>query len=367
MVVVPSAAACRETTSPPPPPLPPLGIIPTVDMSAAAGRGELARRLVRACAERGFFRAVNHGVPARASAALDAASAAFFARPAPEKLAAGPPDPLGYGSRNIGANGDVGELEYLILHSDPAAVERRAEAIDGEHPSRFSEAVNEYVCAVRRLACRVLDLLGEGLGLADPASLSRLVSAGDSDSLLRINHYPPARAAQDHRHGGRSCTAGGAKSGDGGGTVGIGFGEHTDPQILSLLRANDVDGLQVLLPDGHGGGDGWVQVPADPSAFFINVGDLLQALTNGRLVSIRHRVVANSGGRARLSTIFFAAPPLHARVAALPETVTPAAPRRYRPFTWGEYKKAMYAHRLSHNRLDLFLDDGGDGGHGCDQ
>lgn len=124
-----------------------------------------------------------------------------------------------------------------------------------------SVAVNEYVDAVRRLACRVLDLLGEGLGLGDPTSLSRFVSAVvDSDSVLRINHYPTSSAAADVS------------------AKGIGFGEHTDPQILSLLRANDVDGLQVLLPDAHGcgGGEQWVQVPADPSAFFINVGDALQ-------------------------------------------------------------------------------------------
>lgn len=120
--------------------------------------------------------------------------------------------------------------------------------------------MNEYVDAVRRLACRVLDLLGEGLGLGDPTSLSRFVSAVDSDSVLRINHYPTSSAAADVS------------------AKGIGFGEHTDPQILSLLRANDVDGLQVLLPDARGGsgGDQWVQVPADPSAFFINVGDALQ-------------------------------------------------------------------------------------------
>jgi len=138
--------------------------------------------------------------------------------------------------------------------------------------------VNEYVDAVRRLTCRVLDLLGEGLGLRDPTSLSRLISAVDSDSLLRINHYPTSAAALPGP-GDRSCTAEDAKSGNsnGGANGTIGFGEHTDPQIISVLRANDVDGLQVLLPDGRGSGGGeWVQVPADPAAFFINVGDLLQ-------------------------------------------------------------------------------------------
>uniref|UniRef100_A0A0D9V0E6 gibberellin 2beta-dioxygenase n=1 Tax=Leersia perrieri TaxID=77586 RepID=A0A0D9V0E6_9ORYZ len=345
--------------------------IPTVDMSAPAGRGELSRQLAAAFAGSGFFKAVNHGVAARVPARMDGAAAAFFARPAPEKQLAGPPDPLGYGSRSIGTNGDVGELEYLILHTSPDAVARKAGAIDTTDPHRFSQVVNDYVEAVRQLACQVLDLLGEGLGLRDPTSLSRLITATDNDSLIRINHYPPScttTATHQHqeRHVGASprCTAGEPKPGAG--TTTIGFGEHTDPQILSILRANDVDGLQVLLPDAAGDHDvSWVPVPPDPSAFFINVGDLLQALTNGRLVSIRHRVVASTG-KPRLSTIYFAAPPLHATISALPETVTAAAPRRYRPFTWAEYKKTMYTLRLSHNRLDLFHVGNGVAGVGDD-
>ncbi|XP_051209742.1 gibberellin 2-beta-dioxygenase 2-like [Lolium perenne] len=341
MVVSSAAPACRDMA-------PSLGI-PTVDMSAPAGRAELSRQMVEAFAERGFFKAVNHGVPPQVAARLDAASAVFFAQPAPEKQAAGPPDPLGYGSRSIGSHGDVGELEYLILHTDPEAVARKAKAIDREDPSRFSEAVNEYVQAVRHLACQILDLLGEGLGLRDPSSFSKLISATDSDSLVRINYYPPTAAGD----------------GDVKGPSSVGFGEHSDPQILSVLRANDVDGLQVLLPDARGE-DAWVQVPADPAAFFINVGDLLQALTNGRLVSIRHRVMASTT-KPRLSAIYFATPALHANISALPETVTADMPRRYRPFTWAEYKKTMYTLRLSHNRLDLFkvlvhsdVDEGGD-------
>ncbi|KAL6608256.1 hypothetical protein ACP70R_041319 [Stipagrostis hirtigluma subsp. patula] len=364
MVVPSTTPVARQRTaalSPPPPPSHAAGAIPTVDMSAPAGRAALARQVARACAERGFFRAANHGVPPGAAARLDAATAAFFALPPRDKQRAGPPSPLGYGCRSIGFNGDAGELEYLLLHANPAAVAQRARSIDASDPSRFTTVVNEYVLAVRQLACEILNLLGEGLGLKDPRSFSKLITETDSDSLLRINHYPPACTIHklDHDHQCKMKSIVRAKNGTGVNPAAgarIGFGEHSDPQILSLLRANDVNGLQVLLPNDDGK-ETWVQVPADPSAFFVNVGDLLQALTNGKLISVRHRVIA-SACRPRLSTIYFAAPPLHARISALQETITAGSPRQYRSFTWAEYKKTMYSLRLSHSRLDLFhIDD----------
>ncbi|XP_052155713.1 gibberellin 2-beta-dioxygenase 1 [Oryza glaberrima] len=338
--------------------------IATVDMSSlATERGAVARRVAAACAAHGFFRCVGHGVPAAAPAAarLDAATAAFFAMAPAEKQRAGPASPLGYGCRSIGFNGDVGELEYLLLHANPAAVAHRARTIDAMDPSRFSAIVNEYIEAMKKLACEILDLLGEGLGLKDPRYFSKLTTNADSDCLLRINHYPPScnihKLDHDDQCNIKSLVS--TKASNGGNLMAggrIGFGEHSDPQILSLLRANDVEGLQVFVPD-HEGKEMWVQVPSDPSAIFVNVGDVLQALTNGRLISIRHRVIATAC-RPRLSTIYFASPPLHARISALPETITASSPRRYRSFTWAEYKTTMYSLRLSHSRLELFkIDD----------
>jgi gibberellin 2-oxidase len=121
-----------------PPPSPGGGAIPTVDMSAPRGRVALSQQVAQACAEQGFFRAVNHGVPPAGPAArLDAATSAFFSLAAHEKQRAGPPNPLGYGCRSIGFNGDFGELEYLLLNANPAAVAHRATSIDTNDPSRF--------------------------------------------------------------------------------------------------------------------------------------------------------------------------------------------------------------------------------------
>lgn len=76
-------------------------------------------------------------------------------------------------------------------------------------------------------------------------------------------------------------------------------------------------------------------------------------MTNGRFVSVRHKALTNSY-KSRMSLAYFAAPPLDARIAAPPEMVTPTKPALFRPFTWAEFKKAVYALRLGDSRLGLF-------------
>ena len=130
----------------------------------------------------------------------------------------------------------------------------------------FSYMLAEYMSRVQEVALRVLELMAEGLGMEDTNVFSRMVQRDGSDVLLRVNHYPLAMRHQ--------AAAGGA----------VGFGEHTDPQIISVLRSNSASGLQIALRDGS-----WVPVEPDPASFFVNVGDSMQVLTNGRYRSVRHR------------------------------------------------------------------------------
>nr|XP_051206181.1 gibberellin 2-beta-dioxygenase 3-like [Lolium perenne] len=174
--------------------------------------------------------------------------------------------------------------------------------------------------------------MAEGLGIEPADAISRLVADPESDNMLRVNHYPPA--PRPEQQAGRLLT---------------GFGEHTDPQIISVLRSNGTTGLEIAGRDGA-----WASVPPDADSFFINVGDALQVLTNGRFRSVKHRVVVSSE-RSRVSMIFLGGPPPGARLAPLPQLLGDGGGRsRYREFTWKEYKSCSHRGRLVDDRLRPF-------------
>ncbi|XP_054800463.1 gibberellin 2-beta-dioxygenase 2-like [Prosopis cineraria] len=304
--------------------------IPTIDLSMQ--RSELSELAVRACEQYGIFKVVNHRVPKRVLLRLEEEGNRFFSQPVSEKLLASPAAPFGYGSRNIGSHGDVGELEYLLLHTDPQSISQVSKTISSKDPAKFSCAVNEYIEAAREVACEILELVAEGLRIPDKMAISRLIRDAHSDSVLRLNHYPATDPCHDE------VVA----------TNSIGFGEHSDPQILTVLRSNDVSGLQISTQDGL-----WIPVPPDPFEFVVMVGDSLQALTNGRFRSVRHRAVT-SGSKSRMSMIFFGAPALNSWITPLPVLLSPHQRPLYKPFTWAQYKQAAYSLALQHARLDLF-------------
>ncbi|CAH9100143.1 unnamed protein product [Cuscuta europaea] len=296
-------------------------LFPVIDLS----KPDSKHLLVKACEEFGFFKVINHGIPTEFTAKLESEALKFFSSPLSEKLKVGPPNPFGYGNKNVGTCGDVGWVEYILLspHHSEADFEKFS-SITGLSPEKLRSAVNEYAGAVKRMACEILELLADGLMIKERNAFSKMIMDKESDSVFRLNHYPPCPEVGQNQ---------------------IGFGEHTDPQIISVLRSNNTSGLQIALRDGS-----WVSVPPDQHSFFVNVGDSLQVMTNGRLKSVRHRVLSNTT-KSRLSMIYFGGPPLKEKIVPLPSLMEAEQDSLYKEFTWLEYKTSAFSSRLAVNRL----------------
>jgi isopenicillin N synthase-like dioxygenase len=110
--------------------------------------------------------------------------------------------------------------------------------------------------------------------------------------LFRIFHYPATLRGQDERWG---------------------VGEHTDYGLITILKQDEVGGLQIR-SNGH-----WMDAPPVPNSFICNIGDMLDRMTNGLYLSTPHRV-RNSSGRNRLSFPLFFDPNFDAVVNHIPCT-----------------------------------------------
>ena len=111
----------------------PNNCIPLIDLS----KPDSKNLIVKACEELGFFKLINHGVPTEVINRLESEAIKIFSLPLSEKEKAGPPNPFGYGNRMIGANGDVGWVEYLLMRTNSELDFDKFASISGENPEHF--------------------------------------------------------------------------------------------------------------------------------------------------------------------------------------------------------------------------------------
>lgn len=136
----------------------------------------------------------------------------------------------------------------------------------------------------------------------------------NGNSILRPIHYPPIV---------------GEPSGS------VRAGQHEDINLITLLMGASASGLQVLNKQGE-----WVSVTAIEDHIVVNVGDMLQRLTNGKLKSTTHRVVnppREEWGQSRYSIPFFLHPRSEVSLACLESCVTEENPKQFDDITAGGY------------------------------
>ncbi|KAF8008349.1 hypothetical protein BT93_K2122 [Corymbia citriodora subsp. variegata] len=124
---------------------------------------------------------------------------------------------------------------------------------------------------------------------------------------------------------------------------------HTDPNALTILLQDlHVAGLQVL-KDGK-----WVAIDPHPNAFVINIGDQLQALSNGRYKSVWHRAIVNAD-KPRMTIASFLCPSDNALISSPVSLLDNGRGPIYRDFTYAEYYKKFWSKNLDQEHcLELF-------------
>ena len=269
----------------------------------------------------GFATVADHGVPADLIARAWAQTAAFFALPEEEKRRYF--TPAGGGQRGytpfkteIAKGASTVDLKEFWHVGRQLAAGHSFEAdmpanIWPERPEGFRETFLELFAALDRAGDVILSAIARYLGLApdwfDPA-------VADGNSILRLLHYPPIPADAE----------------------GVRAGAHEDINLITLLLGAEEAGLELLDRDGA-----WIAIDPPEGAMVVNVGDMLQRLTNHVLPSTTHRVVnppAERRGHSRYSMPFFLHPAPDFLIETLPGCVSVSNPDRYpTPITAHDY------------------------------
>ena len=276
-----------------------------------------------AAREIGFLRICDHGVDLHLVEATYAAAERFFAMPDAFKrryYIGNSSNHRGYVPftekgdypDEVSRNYEAFDLGLDLPCSDPSYLAGNRLLGPNVWPelSEFRDVVSEYYRQISTLGCRLCECLEVHLGLP-PGSITGQMSKPISQ--LRLLHYVRKSDLIDHRS--------------------VNMGAHTDYECLTLLHTRN-HGLQVMTQD-----DQWLDVPVDPETFIVNIGDMLEAWSNGILRSTPHRVLNLSP--ERFSLPYFVAANYDAEIKPFPQLVYSGAPPRYDPFLAGEHLERM--------------------------
>ena len=269
----------------------------------------------------GFAIIADHGIPAELIHRAEEKAKAFFALPDEVK-------------RKYYVEGGRGQRGYTPFGIETA---KGAKAHDLKqfwhmgrnlppgHPNRSHMADNLWPDEVQSFRETFTDLFAafDTAGLKILRAIARFLkidedffadAVRDGNSVLRLLRYPPIEGdAADH----------------------IRAGAHEDINAITLLLGAEEAGLELLTKDRR-----WIPVSPKPGEMVVNIGDMLQRLTNGLLRSTSHRVInppSERRGHSRYSMPFF----LHFRpdfmIEALASTVPQGEQPKWPPITADDY------------------------------
>jgi isopenicillin N synthase-like dioxygenase len=269
----------------------------------------------------GFAVIADHGIPTELIERAEQKAKAFFALPDATKRAyhvAGGGGARGYTPFGIetakgATHFDLKEFWHVgrELPTGHRFGESMPPNVWPDEVESFRDTFLELYDTFDRTGLRILEAIARHLGLAHDYFAD---TVRDGNSVLRLLHYPPV-------------------PGDG---PNVRAGAHEDINTITLLLGAEEAGLQLLDRDGN-----WLPITSREGELVVNIGDMLQRLTNNVLRSTTHRVVnppPERRGFSRYSMPFF----LHFRsdflIETLPDCISAERPNLYpEPITADDY------------------------------
>ncbi|SMF36157.1 Isopenicillin N synthase [Tistlia consotensis] len=301
--------------------------VPVVDVSGLrsgdpALRRATAAELARVGREVGFLYVVGHGIPEATIEGLLDAARRLFALPAETKqryYIGRSSNHRGYVPRGeerfYGYGDDLKEAFDTALDlpaDDPDYLAGNRMLGPNVWPAEvegFDRQVTAYYAAALDLGKTLIRGFALGLGLPEEAFAQHVTKP---TTQLRLVHYPPIDSLPESERANV-----------------MGIGGHTDYECFTILLPT-APGLQVINGDGE-----WIEVPPIPGAFVINIGDMLEAWSNGAYVATSHRV--RQVTEERYSFPMFFATDYDTVVAPHPDLVGPENPPRYPALSAGDH------------------------------
>ena len=300
--------------------------IPSVDLSDfTEGNKEtkaaFVKELGQAYEEIGFVAVKNHGLSDALCAELYEQVKGFFTLSKEEKEAyeieglAGQRGYVSFGKEHA-KNKNEGDLKEFwhfgqTVEDDDPIKEEYPDNVQVNELPKFNAVGREVYQKLEATGREMLRAIALHLNLDENYFDAKI---HNGNSILRPIHYPPI--THEPKDAVRAA-------------------EHEDINLITLLMGASADGLQVLNKSGE-----WISVTALPDQIVVNVGDMLQRLTNNKLKSTTHRVVnppRENWGSSRYSIPFFLHPRSEVSLNCLPSCISESNPKNFSDITAGEY------------------------------
>src|ERR1044071_4344752 len=280
-----------------------------------------AQKLGQSFEDYGFAIIADHGIPDDLINRAEEKSKAFFALPDEVKrkyLIEGGGGQRGYTAFGIetakGASAfDLKEF-WHVGRDLPAGHPFRDHMPDNVWPSEvqdFRNTFQELYATFERTGLKILRAIARYLKIDEDYFID---TVRDGNSVMRLLHYPPIQGEPGSN---------------------VRAGAHEDINTITLLLGAEEAGLELLTKDGR-----WIPVLPKPGELVVNIGDMLQRLTNGVLRSTTHRVVnppAERRGMSRYSMPFSLPFRSDFLIEARPNTVPAGEQPKWPPITADDY------------------------------